>query len=172
VTLRGSAIECRLYAEDPFNNFFPSAGRIHHYAEPAGPGIRIDSGVYPGWTIPLEYDPLLAKLSVWAATRPEAIDRMRRAIHECQVTGTTTNIGLFARLLEDPAFQSGQLHTGFLDSFMPAFLSQPDEPTPEVTTAAFLAAAQAASVKPVAAPVQVMGQASAWRTIGRRSMMK
>ncbi len=172
VEWRGSAIECRLYAEDPFNNFFPSPGRIHHYTEPAGPGIRIDSGVYPGWNIPLEYDPLLAKLSVWAASRPEAIDRMRRAIHECQITGTTTNISLFARLLDDPAFQSGQLHTGFLDSFMPDFLSKRDEAPPEAVIAAFLAAANQDQLTPSPPPSRSEAQTSAWQLAGRRGMMR
>jgi len=75
----GSAIECRVYAEDPENNFFPSPGKIVQYVEPSGPGVRIDGGVYAGWTVPIEYDPLLAKLSVWGDTRDAAIERTRRA---------------------------------------------------------------------------------------------
>ncbi len=172
VEWRGSAIECRLYAEDPFNNFFPSPGRIHHYVEPAGPGIRMDSGVYPGWTIPLEYDPLLAKLSVWASSRPEAIDRMRRAIYECQITGAITNLSLFARLLDDPAFQSGRLHTGFLDSFMPEFLAKRDEASPEAVTAAFLAAASREDLTPPEEGSGSGNRASAWQLAGRRGMMR
>ena len=80
---RGSAIECRLYAEDPEQNFFPSPGRITRWEMPAGPGIRLDAGAYQGWTVPIDYDPLLAKLVVWAETRDAAIERMRRAISEC-----------------------------------------------------------------------------------------
>ncbi len=97
----GSAIECRVYAEDPANNFFPSPGTIARYVEPSGPGVRVDGGVYAGWTVPIDYDPLLAKLSVWAATRPAAIDRMRRAVSEYRVLGTITNLALFERLMQD-----------------------------------------------------------------------
>src|SRR5271155_954769 len=78
----GSAIECRVYAEDPDNQFTPSPGKITYLEQPFGPGIRVDSGVYPGWTVPLEYDPLLAKVSVWAQTRELATERMRRALRE------------------------------------------------------------------------------------------
>jgi acetyl-CoA carboxylase biotin carboxylase subunit len=80
VRLRGSALECRIYAEDPANGFFPSPGRMTRYQGPAGPGIRLDSGVYDGWTVPLEYDPLLSKLIAWGSNRVEAIARMRRAL--------------------------------------------------------------------------------------------
>jgi acetyl/propionyl-CoA carboxylase alpha subunit len=111
-------------------------------------------------------------LSVWAGSRPEAIDRMRRAIHECQVTGTTTNISLFARLLDDPAFQSGHLHTGFLDSFLPDFLASRDEAPGEAVTAAFLAAAHLENPGPSAAPASTASQANAWKLAGRRGMMR
>src|SRR5271155_2841871 len=76
----GSAIECRVYAEDPDNNFLPSPGKITFLEQPSGPGIRLDSGVYPGWTVPLDYDPMLAKLAVWAPTRALATERMRGAL--------------------------------------------------------------------------------------------
>jgi acetyl-CoA carboxylase, biotin carboxylase subunit len=141
VEWRGSALECRVYAEDPLQNFMPSPGKIQHYAEPSGPGVRVDSGVYPGWTVPLEYDPLLAKLSVWSSSRPEAIARMRRAICEYQVTGITTNLTLFTGLLDDAAFQCGKLHTGFLEDFLPGFVHRSSSaPTADEVTAAVLAA--------------------------------
>ena len=88
-------IECRIYAEDPANNFFPSPGRITQLAEPSGPGVRLDSGIYPGWTVPLDYDPMLAKLIVWADTREHAIERMLRALGEYHIGGIRTNISLF-----------------------------------------------------------------------------
>ena len=138
VRWNGSALECRVYAEDPENNFFPSPGRIVHYVEPSGPGVRCDSGVYRGWTVPIEYDPLLAKLSVWAETRSAAIDRMRRAIAEYRVSGITTNLQLFEQLTTDPGFAAGQLHTAFLDDFMKNFERRID---PSAQTAAVLAAA-------------------------------
>ncbi len=82
VTLRGHAIECRIYAEDPDNNFFPSSGKIENYGAPMGPGIRLDDGVYAGWTVPNEYDPMLGKLIAWGMDRNEAIARMKRALGE------------------------------------------------------------------------------------------
>ncbi len=114
----GSAIECRVYAEDPANNFFPSPGLIKHYTEPSGPGVRVDGGVYAGWNVPIEYDPLLVKLSTWAGTRTAAIARMRRAVEEFRVLGIITNLSLFAELMADDAWLAGDLHTGFLDEFM------------------------------------------------------
>ncbi len=117
VRWNGAAIECRVYAEDPDNQFFPSPGKITSLSEPAGPGVRLDSGVYPGWTVPLDYDPLLAKLAVWANTREQAMARMRRAIDEYHVGGIATNLRFFARLLTDPRMQAGDLDTHFLDGF-------------------------------------------------------
>ncbi len=114
---RGSALECRVYAEDPNNNFFPSPGRIAQYVEPGGPGVRIDGGVYPNWTVPVDYDPLLAKLVVWADNRETAIKRMRRAVSEYHVSGITTNLSLFASIMNDEDFKKGRLHTGYLDRF-------------------------------------------------------
>jgi acetyl-CoA carboxylase biotin carboxylase subunit len=117
VTWRGSAIECRLYAEDPASNFLPSPGLIVQLATPSGPGIRLDSGVYPGWTVPMDYDPLLAKLAVWAESRDIAIRRMQRALTETSVSGIRTNIPFFREVLEDSAFRHGDLHTGFIEEF-------------------------------------------------------
>ncbi|HKW99395.1 MAG TPA: acetyl-CoA carboxylase biotin carboxylase subunit [Bryobacteraceae bacterium] len=115
---RGAAVECRIYAEDPDNQFFPSPGRITHLDRPAGPGVRLDSGVYPGWTVPLEYDPLLAKLAVWAETRDQAAARMIRALDEYHVVGIKTNLGFFRQLLADDSFRQGDLHTGLVDEFL------------------------------------------------------
>jgi acetyl-CoA carboxylase biotin carboxylase subunit len=117
VRWRGAALECRIYAEDPDNQFFPSPGKITSLRTPSGPGIRLDSGVYAGWTVPIDYDPLLAKLAVWADTREHAIDRMLRALDELSITGIKTNIAFFRRILQDPEFRAGHLHTGFIDEF-------------------------------------------------------
>jgi len=118
VSWRGAAIQCRLYAEDPANNYFPSPGRISRLRTPSGPGIRLDNGVYEGWTVPLDYDPLLAKLCVWAQDRPGAIRRMRRALGETEVLGIANNIEFFKQVLGDERFRSGNLHTGFLRDFV------------------------------------------------------
>ncbi len=114
---RGWAIECRVYAEDPYNNFLPYPGKLTRLTRPLGPGIRLDGCVYDGWTVPMEYDPLLAKLAVWAGSRDEAIGRMLRALREYDVGGIRTNIGFFRQILEDPEFRAGNLHTGLIDEF-------------------------------------------------------
>jgi acetyl-CoA carboxylase biotin carboxylase subunit len=119
VQIRGHAIECRIYAEDPDNNYFPSPGRITRLISPAGPGIRRDGGIYEGWTVPIEYDPLLSKLSAYGPTRTDAINRMRRALVEVFIGGIKTNISLFRRILLHPEFQAGNFDTGFLDRLLP-----------------------------------------------------
>jgi acetyl-CoA carboxylase biotin carboxylase subunit len=118
VKLRGHAIECRIYAEDPDNNYFPSPGKITLLLAPSGPGIRRDSGMYEGWTVPIDYDPLLAKLIGYGTDRPQAISRLVRALNEYFVGGIKTNISLFRRILSDPGFQSGKLDTGYLDRLL------------------------------------------------------
>lgn len=118
VVTRGHAIECRIYAEDPENNFFPSPGRILERRVPTGPEVRLDEGVYEGWTVPNEYDPLLGKLVAWGADRAEAIARLRRALDEYYATGIRTNVGLFRRILASSDFGNGQIHTKWLDEFL------------------------------------------------------
>jgi acetyl-CoA carboxylase biotin carboxylase subunit len=114
IQLRGHAVECRIYAEDPENNYFPSPGEITSLNEPSGPGIRVDSGVYAGWNVPIEYDPLLAKLIGYGGTREQAIARLRRALQEYFVGGVKTNIALFERILSNPEFSAGEADTGLL----------------------------------------------------------
>jgi len=118
VQLRGHAVECRIYAEDPDNNYFPSPGKIATLIEPAGPGIRLDSGVYEGWTVPIDYDPLLAKLVGYGIDRKQSSERLWRALGEYFVGGIKTNTGLFRRILHDADFQAGHLDTGYLDRLM------------------------------------------------------
>jgi acetyl-CoA carboxylase, biotin carboxylase subunit len=118
VLIRGHAIECRIYAEDPDNNYFPSPGKITLLLSPSGPGVRRDSGMYEGWTVPIDYDPLLAKLIAYGSDRPQAISRLGRALSEYFVGGIKTNISLFRRILGDPDFQAGKLDTGFLDRLL------------------------------------------------------
>jgi acetyl-CoA carboxylase biotin carboxylase subunit len=118
VRIRGHAIECRIYAEDPDNNYFPSPGKISLLLEPSGPGIRIDSGMYEGWTVPLDYDPLLAKLIGYGTDREQAIARLMRALSEYFVGGIKTNISLFRRILRNADFRAAKLDTGFLDRML------------------------------------------------------
>src|ERR1019366_3954401 len=140
VRLRGAAVECRIYAEDPANNFFPSPGLISRLQVPAGPGIRRDSGVYEGWQVPLEYDPLLSKLAVWATDRPEAIARLQRALGEYEIQGIQTNIPFFRRVLAHSDFVAGRLDTGFIDRVLAAGLMQEEPPSVEEERVAMLAA--------------------------------
>ncbi len=138
VQLRGHAIECRIYAEDPDNNYFPSPGRITLLLAPSGPGIRRDSGMYEGWNVPIDYDPLLAKVIGYGTDRNQAISRLTRALSEYFVGGIKTNISLFQRILRDPDFRAAKLDTGFLDRM----LKRPEE-TPPYSTSAEVAAVAA-----------------------------
>ena len=117
ITMNGAAIECRIYAEDSQNNFLPSPGRITRLEIPSGPGVRYDSGSYQGWDVPIYYDPLLAKLCVWAETRELAINRLSRVLNEYTVEGIQTTLPFFRALVTNEAFRRGQLDTGFIDRF-------------------------------------------------------
>lgn len=114
VQLRGHAIECRINAEDPKHNFRPHPGRISAYLPPGGPGVRMDSHVYTDYEIPAYYDSLIGKLIVWGENRDLAIRRMRRALRECAITGVPTTIEFHQRILETPAFLSGEIYTNFI----------------------------------------------------------
>ena len=118
IAVRGHAIECRIYAEDPENNFFPSPGKITQLSTPAGPGIREDSGIYEGWQVPMDYDPLLSKLIAYAPTREHAIARLQRALEEYHIAGIKTNLALFRRILKDQAFREGRFSTAYLDELL------------------------------------------------------
>src|SRR5205807_1846008 len=118
VQVRGHAMECRIYAEDPDNNFFPSPGQITLLDEPSGPGVRLDSGIYQGWTVPIDYDPLLSKLIGYGANRQQSIMRLRRALQEYFIGGIKSNLSLFERILRDPEFLEGRVDTGFLDRLL------------------------------------------------------
>jgi acetyl-CoA carboxylase biotin carboxylase subunit len=113
---RGSSIECRIYAEDPFNNFAPSPGKIIEYVPPAGGiGIRDDSGVYEGFEVPIYYDPLISKLVTWGRDRTEAINRMKRALFEYRIAGIKTSIPYFLQILENEEFLSGNYTTNLIE---------------------------------------------------------
>lgn len=115
ISRKGHAIEVRVYAEDPLNNFMPSTGSINEYREPAGPWVRVDSGIYEGVEVTSYYDPLLFKIIVWGSTRREAINRMMRALDETVVEGVITNIFLHKTILKDRCFIDGEYDTKFLE---------------------------------------------------------
>jgi len=171
VTWNGWAMECRVCAEDPENNFFPSPGKIVQLREPGGPGVRLDSGVYPGWTVPLEYDPLLAKLVAWGPDRNAAIQRLRRALAEYTVSGVETNLNLFRDILADQQFQQGNLYTEFVADFLARRKPRP-EPEPDLATAVALAAASAQAVNGNQAPGLERLESSRWLAEGRGQLLR
>jgi acetyl-CoA carboxylase, biotin carboxylase subunit len=174
ITPRGNAMEVRLYAEDPDNNFFPSPGKILSRHVPSGPGIRLDDGVYEGWTVPNDYDPLLAKLIAWGNSREETIARLRRALEESTVTGIKTNIALFRRILKEPDFLRAEIHTKWLDELLArprADLAPPDGNT---TDAAAIAAALWQATRNAAssaAPAANNEGISRWKLEARRQQL-
>ncbi|MFZ0638658.1 MAG: acetyl-CoA carboxylase biotin carboxylase subunit [Candidatus Acidiferrales bacterium] len=178
IELRGHAIECRIYAEDPDNNFFPSPGKILARRVPSGPGIRLDDGVYAGWTVPTDYDPMLGKLIAWGADRGEAIARMRRALDEYYTAGIQTNIKLFRRILADPEFLRGEIHTKWLDELLRRAPASADGAQPSQTIrdnlaedAAALAAALWFAKRRRAMHPSAPGAASRWKLEGRREQL-
>lgn len=172
VLLRGHSIECRIYAEDPDNGFCPSPGRITRLLQPTGPGVREDCGVYEGWEVPLDYDPMLSKLVVYAETREAAIDRMMRALDEYVIGGIKTNLGLFRRILGDPGFRSAAIDTGYLERL----LSEPApeqkhaaEPTTVAAAAGVLFAVERIAARPKLAPPQA---ANGWAQRARQEGLR
>jgi acetyl-CoA carboxylase biotin carboxylase subunit len=118
IEFRGHAIECRINAEDPKQNFRPHPGKISAYLPPGGPGVRIDSHVYTDYEIPPYYDSLIGKLIVWAGDRPTAIKRMRRALRECAITGVPTTLEFHQQILQTPAFLAGDVYTNFIEEHL------------------------------------------------------
>jgi acetyl-CoA carboxylase biotin carboxylase subunit len=152
---RGHAIECRIYAEDPEHGFLPQAGVLRLYREPSGPGIRVDSGVVEGDEVGVNYDPLLAKLTVQGETRDIAIDRALSALCRYPILGTRTNVPFLIRLLELPAVREGAMHTGMIEEHLQELIAAPDIP-PEA-----LAAAAWASTPAIRAEARAGGSATA-----------
>jgi len=135
----GHAIECRIYAEDPDNNFMPSPGVIQHITEPLGLGVRHDGYVYEGYEIPIYYDPLISKLIVWARTRKEAIDRMKRALYAYKITGVKTSIQLLEKIMDTPDFVKGKYNTHFIEKNKKTLMS-PQKPNKKIEDVAIIAA--------------------------------
>jgi len=168
VAWRGSAIECRLYAEDPDADFFPSPGVIDSLEEPAGPGVRLDSGVYEGWRVPIDYDPLLAKLTVWSQDRPSAIARILRTLAEYHVGGIKNNIRFFREIINDPEFRAARLHTSFIAEFLDRQAHAKTQESAELDIIVALAAAEHyRKHRPAAVPRDVGSQISPWLLEGR-----
>src|SRR6266496_2555764 len=191
VVFRGAAIECRISAEDPENRFLPATGSVQALQEPSGPGVRVDSSLYPGLQVPLFYDPLLSKLIVWGKDRTQAIARMRRALFEYQIVGVRTTLPFARWLMQHPRFIEGDLSTDFVaeewdtrNAGAPSAVGQ--EPTLVEETEATLYSAQVAALvgsllanehieaekfrrRPVVAASEAV---SRWRDAGRREALR
>ena len=174
ITPRGHAMEVRLYAEDPENNFFPSPGKIIARHAPTGPGIRLDEGVYEGYTVPMEYDPLLSKLIAWGNSREETIARLRRALDEYTITGIRTNVSLFRRILAEPEFLHAEIHTKWLDELLARPRPPAVPPRDGAEEAAVIAAALWHTLQGESSTGGNSGEQvapSRWKMEGRRTQM-
>jgi acetyl-CoA carboxylase biotin carboxylase subunit len=171
IRLSGHAIECRIIAEDPAHNFIPSPGTIRGLRPPGGPGVRYDDGTYAGYTVPVYYDPMIAKLIVHGRNRREAIGRMARALDELRIDGLTTSVSFHRELMAHPAFIEADLHTGFLTEH-PELVGQTDDDW--LNEIAVIAAAVAHFRRIEESSAKISDQAaarggggSAWRWHGR-----
>jgi len=169
----GHAIECRIYAEDTNNNFMPSPGLVRHISEPLGLGVRHDGYVYEGYEIPIYYDPMISKLIVWAQTREEAIRRMRRALYEYKITGVKTSIKFLERIMDAPAFKSGNYNTHFIQDNMD-FLMQDPYCGDRCETLAIIATYIDYLDKIVSEPTAKVSPngSSKWKEIGRKKALR
>jgi acetyl-CoA carboxylase biotin carboxylase subunit len=118
IEIKGHAIECRINAEDPFDDFRPSPGRVEMYYQPGGRGVRVDTHVYAGYTIPPTYDSMIGKLVVHGKDRREAIDRMNRALSEYMITGIKTTVSFQQAIMQEPNFRRGVYSTGFIEQLL------------------------------------------------------
>jgi acetyl-CoA carboxylase biotin carboxylase subunit len=167
IQVKGWAIECRILAEDPSNNFMPSIGEIIGLTTPTGPGVRVDSGIYFGIEVTPYYDSMMAKLIVLGETRGEAILRMRRALEEFRITGVTTTLPLHLQLMNSTRFQAGQIDTNFLEHNFT--LNQ--TPNADLMQVAAIAATLVAHQRNQRAILLHQGGPSPWRLYGRREAL-
>ncbi|MBK7393748.1 MAG: acetyl-CoA carboxylase biotin carboxylase subunit [Chloracidobacterium sp.] len=172
IEIRGHAIECRVYAEDPDANFMPSPGTITRLRVPQGPGVRDDGGVYEGCEVSIYYDPMISKLAGYGKDRPQAIDRMRRALAEYEVGGIKTTLAFFREVMDDAVFIEGNLDTGFITGFNERKKAvEPDEATRDMAAiAAALAYKQKQKTVAVAAS-NGEAKTSKWALNGRMAAM-
>jgi acetyl-CoA carboxylase biotin carboxylase subunit len=181
VKYKGWAIECRITAEDPFNNFLPSIGTVRRTVPPSGPGIRLDSAVYDGYEVSLFYDPMIAKLIAWGQDREQTIARMERALEEYQIFGLHTTIPFHEQLLASEPFRKGEFYTSSLETH-PALKPDPDARHNQAELAAVAAAlalhrrqqsgAPSASKSNGSAGVAAETDRSSWKDLGRREMLR
>lgn len=161
--IKGHAMEVRVYAEDPANNFLPDVGTLDTYVRPQGNGVRVDDGFEQGMDIPIYYDPMIAKLITYGESREEAIQKMIRAIDEYEISGVQTTLPFCRFVMGHEAFRSGQFDTGFVSKYFTPDKLTPTPDTTESELAAVLAAYLMENQKPKQASVQVTAQRSKWK---------
>jgi acetyl-CoA carboxylase, biotin carboxylase subunit len=164
VRSRGHAIECRIYAEDPEKGFYPSPGKIIYMQEPSGPGIRNDCGIYSGFEVPVEYDPILSKLIVYAGDRNHAIMRMIQALEDYVILGVRTPIPFLIDVLKSGAFTKGDTFTDFIDTHFADW--KPDRSDADAACAAFIIDELTRTRKAMATEGQESAVSSLWQTLG------
>jgi acetyl-CoA carboxylase biotin carboxylase subunit len=173
---RGHALECRIYAEDPDQNFLPSPGRIQQLRAPSGPGVRDDSGAAAGLDVPIFYDPMISKLACWAEDRPNVVARMKRALDEYLVTGIKTTVPFFRWLMAQPEFLAGRFHTTYLDDVLAGRAGRSFvEPDPDAEEIAVIGAAlQSALPSGAASARRANGEVAAqrWKARARAEALR
>ncbi len=168
VRLNGWAIECRILAEDPFRNFIPSTGKVTGLWEPTGPGVRLESGVYPGVEVTPYYDSLIAKLVVWGETRGEAILRMRRALAEYRIIGIRTTVPFHIQVMDSTRYQGGQFDTSFLEQHF----TLDESSRPDHVKVAAISATLLAHQRSQQAILLRQGGSSPWKLVGRKRALR
>ncbi|MCK5058296.1 MAG: acetyl-CoA carboxylase biotin carboxylase subunit [Candidatus Aminicenantes bacterium] len=169
---RGAALECRIYAEDPANNFLPSPGLIKALTNPGGPGVRNDSGVYSGYIIPMEYDPMISKLVTYGENREQAINRMLRALEEYYLLGIHTNISYLRKIISHPQFASGDYHTHFIANYQDQLSDSGSKHNDSIALAAAVILSFLRSEQQTAGRQQGQPEhTSAWKLCGRKRSM-
>ena len=164
---RGAAIEARILAEDSQTGFLPSTGQVLYLKEPGGPGVRVDSALYQGMEVSTEYDSLLSKVIVWGENRAIAIQRLRRALHEYQIGGLSTDIDFILQIIESPKFLSGDVTTTYLETFQP----EPQNTEPGLERDLAWVAAMFAHQQRATHAISEISQGSAWQMVGWKEQM-
>ncbi len=173
LTPHGHAIECRIYAEDPDQGFLPSPGLIRGLRPAAGPGVRDDGGVSVGYTVPVHYDSMIAKLVVWGASRGEAIDRMARALREYHVLGIRTTIPFFVWLMRQPEYVAGRYDTTSLDRLLDERAGRTfSDLTPDEEELSAMAVAVDAYLRASAGPARQADMQGLWKQAARREALR
>jgi acetyl-CoA carboxylase biotin carboxylase subunit len=167
----GHAIECRIYAEDPDNNFMPSPGLIRHITEPTGLGVRTDGYVYKGYEIPIYYDPMISKLIVWGRTRAGAIDRMKRALSEYKISGVKTSIRFLQNIMNNQDFVDGKYDTHFIEHHMNSLMAEKEQCDAHCEDIAIITAFldYVDKIEKTEAPTPAVSDNSGWKQYGRKS---